>query len=386
MSNHFMFLGDPGPDARAMLEVLRNIGLSAKRAEISDDLMSKLSESPPGALLVDSNVETLSETIASVRQDRVLSGIPILLRVTHPDPTLLAKAFKWGVDDYYVDGAVEQFGRLVSAIEKQESWKTVRAPAGKVILAHGERLERAQFGRILRRNGFDTYFAGNTDELETACVSQDARAIIVSLDLPGIPVLDIVAKLAGEVANLPPFVFVVRAELLEKTRDNIPAGICGKLFDADSDVEGITFVLNELLAPPPTGVRRSPRVLYGTPVAYVHEGGDMSMNGFVYNINYGGIYIRTLASLPLQTKISVTFRPPFGRGQVFADAQVVWRKQLGDTAGAASPPGMGIQFLDLWQADLAAYETGYNLLLEKNESSTSLPAPTPIERNVVKTE
>jgi hypothetical protein len=375
MSKHLMFIGDPGPNAREMLAVLRNVGLTAKRLDASDDLIAKLSPDPPVALLFDAETHDLKSLVSTIRAERLLSELPLLLRLQKTDPDFLIEAFKWGVDDFFVNDAIEHFAALVSAIEKQDGWRTVRAPAGQIVLAHADRLERAKLGRILRRNGFDTYFAGNSGELDAAIRSQQARAIIVSCEIPGERVRDVVGRLAKELPKPPPFVIVVKSEKMEEVRADLPSAISATLFEDGADAEGITFLLNEILAPPPTGTRRSPRVLFGTPVSFVHKGGTRPTTGFTFNINYGGIYIRTLASLPLQTKIEVSFRPPFGRGQVFADAQVVWRKQLGDSAGAASPPGMGVQFLDLWPADLAAYETGYNQLLEEAKSSTSIPTP-----------
>ena len=372
MSKHLMFIGDPGKNAKHLLAVLRNVGLAAKRLENADDLTDKLSEEPPAAILFDAATENLQDAISSLRSHRTLASLPILLRVKEPAPEFLIEAFKWGVDDFFVEGAVDHFMALVSAIEKQDTWETVRAPAGQVILAHPDRLERAKFGRILKRNGFDTYFAGSSDELESAIRTQNARSIIVSDRIPKDP-LSVLNKIAEELTDLPPFVVVANPEALESVKQKVSDSINATFFEDGSDAEGITFLLNELLAPPPLGKRRSPRVLYGTPVAFVHKGGKQTTMGFTFNINHGGIYIRTLASLPLQTEIEIRFRPPFGRGEVFADAQVVWRKQLGDSAGAASPPGMGVQFLHLWTADLAAFEAGYSELLEQAQSISSIP-------------
>jgi hypothetical protein len=203
--------------------------------------------------------------------------------------------------------------------------------------------------------------------------------VIVSHDIPGQPVSDMLLDFHSRGEDIPPFVLVTKPEAIDAVRRKLPEDIKIKYFETGTDPEGITFVLNELLAPPPAGARRSARVLWGTPVSFMHAGGQNKMGGFTFNINMGGIYIRTLASLPLQSKIEVTFRPPFGRGQVFAEAQVVWRKQFGDTSGAASPPGMGVQFIDLWPADKAAYEVGYQSLLEQTSTSPSTAAPPPTQ-------
>ena len=50
-----------------------------------------------------------------------------------------------------------------------------------------------------------------------------------------------------------------------------------------------------------------------------------------------------------------------------AQAQVSWVKHLGDKGGAASPPGMGIQFVDMSLEDLKAIRR----FLEYNELEPS---------------
>lgn len=379
MSDCIIFIGDPGPDAKDMLAVIREAGLFAKRIESSDNAVSILDKDPPCAVLVDGAMKNVDLFLEELREVRSLAAIPVLLRVNSPDPALLADAFRWGVDDFLVDGCSAQFSAFVATVGNKDSWSAVRAPAGQVILAHADRYERAKVGRILRRNGFDTFFAGSTDELAVAVQAKDARTVIVSCDIPGRPIGEMLSDFQKKGVDIPPFVLVAKADEIETLRGTIPESLSVKYFESGTDPEGVTFVLNELLAPPPAGARRSARVLWGTPVTFRHQGGEADMYGFSFNINMGGIYIRSLTSLPLQTKIDVSFRPPFGRGSVFAEAQVVWRKQPGDASGAASPPGMGVQFLDLWPADRAAYETGYQALLEQSSTSPSTAAPPPTQ-------
>lgn len=379
MSDCIIFIGDPGPDAKDMLAAIREAGLSAKRIESTEHAVSILEKEPPCAVILDGSMKNIDTFLEELREVRSLAAVPVLLRVSSPDPVLLADAFRWGVDDFLVDGCAAQFSAFAATIGNKESWSAVRAPAGQVILAHADRYERAKVGRILRRNGFDTFFAGSIDELAAAIQGKDARTVIVSCDIPGGSVESMLLDFQAKSVEVPPFVLVAKPDDIETIRCTVPESVRVKYFESGTDPEGVTFVLNELLAPPPAGARRSARVLWGTPVTFRHQGGEADMYGFSFNINMGGIYIRSLTSLPLQTKIDVAFRPPFGRGHVFAEAQVVWRKQPGDSSGAASPPGMGVQFLDLWPADQAAYEAGYQALLEQSSTSPSAAAPHPTQ-------
>ncbi len=382
MNQDFIFIGDPGPYASAMANALNSAGLSPKRVRIKDgtDLKKVLGKQQPAGIVFDSDMDDRAQHITRLRESPSLNEVPFFVRVPNPDPTELASAFCDGVDDYIVDGSKHQFSALVSAIRKEENWKAVRAPVGQVILAHPDRTQRIRLSSVLRRNGYDTHFAGTLDELETAIEKVDARAVLVSVELGYQEVVDRVNQATDPrepEAGVMPWILIAPEERLDELGASMPVNPPVKLFEASADAQGLTFLMNELLAPPPVGVRRSPRVLYGSPITFVPIDGTHQFFGFTFNINLGGLYIRTLTSFPLQTKIEVSFSPPFGRGQVVATAQVVWRKQLGDTDGNASPAGMGLQFLDLWHADRAGYEAGYGMLLEQEQAKDASLLPTP---------
>ncbi|MCP4606831.1 MAG: hypothetical protein GY847_41045 [Proteobacteria bacterium] len=374
MTKEFVFVGNPGPNAPEMLETLKTWGLTPKRLLPTDDLPVKISSGQPATVMFGSDVTHLGSLVMALREKPTLTSVPMLASVSKIDSDFLNAAFRCGVDDFILEGAIKQFEVLVATLQKNDSWRAVRAPAGQVILAHGDRIERVRLGRVLKRNGFDTFFTASTEELGKAMDRVAARAVIVSSKLKGqFPLNEIISK-AGERSggDQVPWVMMVSADEADKLRASLPDSPEITLFETGADAEGLTFVMNELLAPPPEGVRKSPRILYGVPVSFVHQGGRVPFYGFTFNINLGGLYIRTLSPLPLQTRIIVTFRPPFGRGHVVATAQVVWCKKLGDTGGAASPPGMGVQFIDMWQADKAGFDVGYNILLGETQDNPML--------------
>ncbi|MDJ0762167.1 MAG: PilZ domain-containing protein [Myxococcota bacterium] len=362
MTQDFVFIGNPGPHAAAMLRLIHESGLSPKRVMVSDNLAQEIAENPPVSILFATDVEDMEQIIRTLREERALTSTPVIALVKKPDAGLLEISFRNGIDDYLVEGSLKQFQALVSFFKDDDTWRAVRAPAGHLILAHADRAERVRLGQVLRRNGFDTTFAAATSELQTAISRVEARAIISSSDLPGKPVMDVVAESGLNTEGTPPWVLVAAADEIEKLSTDLPTNLQCSFFEAGADAEGLTFVLNEMLAPPPVGARRSPRILYGTPISFKPIGGEVPFYGYTFNVNLGGLYIRSLTGLPLQTRIEVAFTPPFGRGQVVAHAQVVWCKGLGDTEGAVSPPGMGIQFIDMWPPDQAAFEAGYEIL------------------------
>ncbi len=375
MHRSFALIHDPELDATDVLDMLNHSHSAVTRLTLDEDIVTQIAEDMPEAVLIDSRIEGLGGIVESLREDRRLSSLLLLLLVRELDPDILANAFRCGMDDFIVLGDMSQFQSLIASIEHTDNWNAVRAPAGQVILANDDRLERVNLARILKRNGYDAYFAGTSDEVAKALQRDTFRAVISSVGLPGPSLFEVMDRIATQTGKAPPWIVISPPEDIESFQKTIPSSINVYFFESGADPEGITFVLNEILAPPPVGARRSRRVLYGTPISFLHKGGKQAFYGFTLDINMGGAYIRTLTPLPLQTEITVNFIPPFGRGSIVAEAQVVWRKAYGETSGRASPPGMGIQFLDMYRADRAAYEAGYLHLVGQTPTLTSAELP-----------
>lgn len=376
MSACFVFVGEPGPDAPHMLSILKQNSLSAKRLALGEGLRDELAAAEPLAVILCAAVPERGALVAHLREHPKLLNVPMIARTQRIEPTCIENVFRDGFDDYYPDGSKEQFTALVAAMKRESSWGAVRAPAGQVILAHPDRLERVRLANVLRRNGYDTYFAGTVEELEQALLRGSHRAVVASVTLPGKSLSEVVG-VNGEGAEPPPWVVVASDEEAEQLADTLPDRPVCRILQAGADPEGVTFLMNEMLSPPPAGVRRSPRLLYAGLVSFYAEGSDVEFHGYTFNASLGGVYIRSLATLPLQTRIDVRVVPPHGRGTVAAMAQVCWVKRWGDTGGAASPPGMGIQFLEMWPADQAGFEAGYGVLLERSNETPTGAAPAP---------
>ncbi len=366
MSAPFVFICNTPEQMSDLEDLFRNEAVDNIQMRRGNDVVPKLLDAPPAAVFIDWKTDDVQQVVEGIRGEQTLSSVPVILRIPTPDPVALGDAFSWGVDEYIVDGPREQFVALIAAIQKRDTWDAIRAPAGRVVLAHSDRFERVKIARILKRNGFDAFFAGSIEELLDAQKREAFRLVIVS------------GALLGETRREsweqipPPWIITAAADDLPALRERIPERDRVRFFKEGSDAEGITFIMNEILAPSSAGMRRSVRVLYGTPVTFGHKGQSPPMNGYSFNINLGGIYLRSLTPLPLQTKLVLSFSPPFARGKVVAEAQVVWRKQFGEEE-TASPPGMGLQFIDIWEVDRMAYEAGYNLLLERRRTQGALP-------------
>lgn len=327
------------------------------------DLTARLSAEPLAAIIIGSETPELAKLISSLREDEALSTVPVILFMSTLDSASLKSAFRQGVDDYLIDGSEEQLAALLAALKNENPWSVGGAPAGRIILAHHDRLERVKLSRVLRQNGFDVFFVSSIEELESALDQQTPRAVVTSSQLPGPSIGEIVD--AHSQGSLP--LVLLTANSPEK---RLPESLLNRprtaMFESGSDVSGLTFIINELCAPQrPKGIRKSARILYGTPISFVHGQGEMAFYGFTYNISIDGVYIRTLTPLPVPSVMDISFKPPFGPQRVIAGAQVAWVKLFGQEGGPISPPGMGVQFTSMMDDDRTVYESGYKRLLIK---------------------
>jgi CheY-like chemotaxis protein len=375
MLRTLVFIGDPGPDTPAHLDALARAGLSGKRLR-PEEGVAGLADDPPVALIVDAACPDLPGLMAALRERPELAPLPVIASVAEPQSGLLERAFFCGIDDYLPAGDVHQLEALLAAVTAADPWKAVRAPAGRVLLAHADRLERIRYGAVLRRNGFDPHFVAVPEELTAVVRLVEPRALVSTMELLGETGLDPEA-LRTDAGESLPLVLIAPRDRTESTRDELKDRTRARILDAAADAESLTFLLNELLSPAPPNVRRTPRLLYHAPIRFQPVGNETpTLHGYTFNINLNGLFLRTLAPLPLQTQLQLSFRPPHGRGEVVLLAQVMWRKDFADARGAATPPGMGVQFLPSAVADEAGYEAGYRKLVEESgEGLITIPAP-----------
>jgi len=369
-----LFIGDPGPERVEMLAAIRQVGLEPRRVEPEADLAAELSSSRPLAVVVGPEVEQRRELVTALRERPEVTEIPLLARVRSDSKRSIERAILDGFDDVIIDGAVNQLVAFLANLAASDVWATVRAPQGLAVLAEADRSERIRIAHILRRNGFDVRFA-DSGEAITRSLSIDAPRVVISS--PSLAA-SVPSNAVPDEVELPWVVYGTDALPSDDQLRDAGVSKVSTVRDVE-DAEQLTFAVNDLLAPAPPEERRTPRLLYGTTVQFGTADESASFSGYAYNINSGGMFVRTLIPLPKGSRVKVRFTPPFGRGEVEAVAQVVWVRQFADAEGAASPAGMGIQFVEWDVADQAAYEAGYALLREEHDEdpmARKLTAPT----------
>jgi uncharacterized protein (TIGR02266 family) len=363
MSQTFCFIGDPGPARIERLEMLRAAGLKPVRINPCQREIEGLESEPPCALVVGAEVVGRADLITEVRQRASLDGVPLIARVRNPLPEDVERAFADGCDDVLVDGAEAQFEALIASFGQTDAWTAVRAPSGLVLLANENRQERIRLGSVLRRGGFDIRFASDLQEMEHWLTDEQApRAVVASANLPGGSLHRTLERIVTDHRILAPWV-IVNADRDGKEAPSSSGGP-KVVHDTGHDPERLTFLMNELLAPAPPEGRRTPRLLYESTVEFTHDGSSDKFYGYTYNVNAGGLFIRTLTPSPRQSQVEVAFRPPCGKGLVTGLAQVVWVSKYRTDGPSTSPAGMGVQFVGWAPADRTGFEGGYRALLE----------------------
>ncbi|MBN2526014.1 MAG: PilZ domain-containing protein [Deltaproteobacteria bacterium] len=364
MANCFVFIGEPGPDAKDKLGILESNGTTARRVGDPADVNAVVDLSPI-AIVIQGDLPMLGEYVVALRERRELSRVPVIARLSRFERSAVEHAFRGGCDDIIVDSKLNQFQAMAAVITQHDDWQSMRAPAGLVVLAHQDRYTRMRIGQVLRKNGFDLHFAASTDELVEVIDTKKPRAVITAADLPPrSPV-----SYSSTMDHQAPWIVLATTEQMALLETAVEDQEDIKFLDSSSDAESLTFVLNDFLAPRQKAERRSPRILYGTTVAFWPKDGSAAEEflGFTYNVNIGGLFVRTLTPPPMQSVLYLRFSPPFGLGSVVMTAQVVWRKAIGTSGGAATPEGMGVQFVEAMPADLAGFEGGYNALRENQD-------------------
>jgi Tfp pilus assembly protein PilZ len=134
--------------------------------------------------------------------------------------------------------------------------------------------------------------------------------------------------------------------------------------DGYAPPENVLFIVNELLAPRNVDQRASPRLLYGTTVAFRPAGREEDEIGFSYNVSAGGVFVRTLAPPDFGQEVWLEMWPPRSERRVRLEGVVAWRRAFGRGAGATVPPGFGVKLTDGLGQDMGRWRSGCEVFAE----------------------
>jgi hypothetical protein len=318
-----------------------------------------MSEDELGCGLTDCSTEAGQSMCRGIRLSSLLADLPLIAVVEDPWSAQVQQAFGLGVDDYLPASSVEQLKNKLLAL-RAEGAPSGSYLSGKVVLADPERERRVHLGRHLRRMGLEVDFAVD-DQLPD---DPRVKLVVAHCALASSGVGEAIAQYReGPGAKIPWIITGTRSEI-DEARKQVEDAEDVVYFDLDSDPTQIAFTANKMLVGKSRSLRRSERIDFETPIhIMIEDNGGAEIWGYSYNINLGGLYVRTLTPPALGTLISMEYTPPYGRGRVLVEGKVVWRQEY--SKGKGYPSGFGVQYDELPVADGAALEAGYTRLAQE---------------------
>jgi DNA-binding response OmpR family regulator len=339
-------------DERAALAVAaQQAAFELHAVDSSDEASEWLSNHEAHAALLESEQsEALAvEARSSARHVR----LPMFALSRSVSDLAFTDAFSWGADDVLPFGEVRSLLTRLRNLPRDaaEPPKTGR---GSALVAEADRTRRTVVARVLRNAGYDVTFAVTEDDAAQFSERPDLTLAVINAELmPSARPIVERAREAGSKAN---FILCCAPRDLRTKREELGELEGVAAVDGFAAPENVLFASNELRAGTVNN-RKTPRLLYGTTVAFRGAGRERDELGFSYNVSSGGIYVRTLAP-PDDDETWLELRPPRTDRLVRLVAKIAWRRRFNNNENATVPPGFGAQIVDGARADLDAWTDG----------------------------
>jgi Tfp pilus assembly protein PilZ len=356
--------------ASGIREAAAAVGVPSALIGRCDDVSVALEDTTPLAIVLRIDAEGASRAFAHLRSQGRLAQVPIFGVAPERSDLAFTELFVWGGDDL-VAAALEPMARRLRAL---------RAPArseapvrqDRAVIAGSDPAWRTVMGRALYNGGFQVRFAVNAAGLAEECSTQGGvRVVVAADDLAPSGALD--ALTSARARNSPEaWVLVAPPKRMAGVHAAVKSVGRAAVVDGYAPPENVLFVVNELLAARGVDKRATPRLLYGTAVAFRLAGRDEDEIGFSYNVNAGGLYVRTLSPIDAGQELWLEMWPPRSERRVRLAGKVAWGRPFGPVGGATVPAGFGVQLTDGLAGDLDRWRSGYAAYAE---SLIGRPAP-----------
>jgi DNA-binding response OmpR family regulator/Tfp pilus assembly protein PilZ len=344
-------------------QIIDNYVVSAREAGLDvhiepnpEDAPAWLEEHDPVAIAVDMMAEGAEASCLAVRSIARLANVPVLGLVPELSDLAFPEIYGWGGDDVVPIASPRS---LVPRLRWLAADASLHPPAarGVVLVADADRRRRVLWARVLRSAGYDVRYALDGDEAYRSAHDHAVKLVIADVDIDPHGGVAVAQQMRAAGIGTP-VVLPCAPKRIGHYRSALADLRKVAVTDGFAPPENLLFVANELGRSGLEG-RASPRLLYGTVVAFRQAGRDEDAFGCTYNISAGGLYVRTLAPLNGDEDVWLELKPPRSDRRVRLEGRVRWRRRFGPIESATVPPGFGVQIVDGAKADLIRYETGY---------------------------
>ncbi len=343
---------EAGESAGVPVAVLPEIEKVA--AEIDHDML-------PLAILLRLDAPGAAKACAHLRSQARLAQVPLFGVADELSDLAFTELFVWGGDDLVGLASAQPLTRRLRPHRAGGERKgSPSAEKPQAVVAGHDATWRTVMGRALYNGGFAVRFAVSVEGLLTEVLSESLSVAVVADDLEvggahtALSTVRLRGSKAACVLVAPPKRMAAATTALK------PLGHMS-VADGFAPPENVLFLVNELLASRGVDKRSSARLLYGTTVAFRAAGRDADEIGFSYNVNAGGVYIRTLAPLEPAQEVWLEMWPPRSERRVRLAGSVAWRRPFGNVGGATVPAGFGVRITEGLAGDFDRWSAGYEV-------------------------
>lgn len=224
----------------------------------------------------------------------------------------------------------------------------------KVLIADDSKLWQRIVREMLTGAGYEAHVA--SDGLE--CVRklkyelEDVSLVLLDIRMPELDGFGVLKELKNASLTAPIPVLAVSSDYREDHVERLKGlGAAGYL-SKKAPLENILFRINRILYPEKRELRMSPRVEDNILVRYRIGRSDYS--SYSYNISTGGLFLRTIAPPPENTRLRLAFSLPRNGRLIQSEGVVTWRNEYRPGTEMSYPPGVGIKFTHLEGEDRQA--------------------------------
>jgi DNA-binding response OmpR family regulator len=309
------------------------------------------------AMLLDS--EASEQLAVQTRSSARHARLPMIALSREISDLSFSDAFSWGADDVLPLSSARALLLRLRMLPR-ETPSPPPAGRGAALVAEADQTRRTVVGRVLRNAGYSVMFAVTPEDAAEYALKSELALAVLNSELAGDYASTIqTARGSGSKAN---FLLCAMPRDLKTVRAALD-GLTGVgAIDAYAPPENVLFASNELKGGAVNN-RRSPRILYGTTVAFRGAGREKDDYGFSYNISEGGLYVRTLAP-PEDDEVWVELCPPRSERRVRVVGKVAWRRRFNHNENATVPPGFGLSIIDGAKGDIEAWNAAYAAICE----------------------
>ena len=348
-------------EGRTLRAAASALGVEALFFDSPSSLAADLEHRLPIAVAVGVDCDGSLEVLAHLRGNVRYAAIPLRGLTGEGTDLAFGTFYQRGGDDLVSAHSLRALvSRLRPLVQSRPAvWPT--RPSGSAVVATSDLGWRNVVARTLSNAGIEPKVVGNgPDATDAAC--GPGLFILASDDLPP---EGATTALAGARArgSTTPWVIAARPNSTAALRESL--GACERVTVVDRFMppDNLLFTANELRRPQIADQRTSPRVLFGTAVAFRFAGGAEDDHGFTYNVSSGGVFVRTLAPPDAGQEVWLEMWPPRTDRTVRLVGRVAWRRAFGPHESATVPPGFGVQLTGGLSGDLDVWEAGCRKLI-----------------------